>query len=87
MRFDAATLTPEYDSKRRHLSYAEPVALAVVDDGDHDYVCTFSPEIGLRIYEGDDLSQTIGHAISHGLLTWKDSHFRPEPAHMEFVHR
>jgi hypothetical protein len=87
MRFEAATLTPEYDSKRRHLSYAEPVALAVVDAGDRDYVCTFSPELGLRIYHGDDLSQTVGHAISHSLLTWKDSHFRPEPAHMEFVAR
>jgi hypothetical protein len=87
MRFDAATLTPDYDRKRRHLSYAEPVALAVVDGGDRDYVCTFSPELGLRVYDGDDLSQTIGHAISHGLLTWRDSHFRPEPAHMEFIAR
>lgn len=87
MRFDAESLEPDYDDKRRHLSYAEPVALAVAGDGERDYVCTFSPELGLRIYQGDDLSRTIGHAISHGLLTWKESHFRPEPAHMEFVPR
>ena len=87
MRFDAETLMPDYDAKRRHLSYAEPMPLAIASDGDRDWVCTFSPELGLRIYDGDDLSMTVGHAVSHGLLTWKDSHFRPEPAHMEFVPR
>jgi hypothetical protein len=87
MRFDAETLEPDYDADRRHLSYGEPVAMAVAGDGQQDYVCTFSPELGLRIYHTDDLSRTVGHAISHSLLTWKETHFRPEPAHMEFVRR
>lgn len=84
MRFNAETLEPEYDHKGRgHLSYSEPVALAVVDE----YVCTFAPEIGLRIYLADDLNHMLCHAESSQLMHWQDSHFRTEPAHMQFVHR
>lgn len=86
MRFQADTLEPDFDG-RRHLSYAEPVAVAVVGEGGDDYVCTFSPEIGLRIYPGDDLTRMVCHAVSPSLMTWQDTHFRPEPAHMQFVHR
>ncbi len=85
MRFDAHTLEPDHDGKRRHLSYAEPVALAVVGDGNRDYVATFSPEIGLRVYSADDLSAVLCHAVSAEIHTWGDTHFRPDPAHMEFV--
>lgn len=87
MRFDAETLEPDYDSRRRHLSYAEPVAMTVVGDGQTDFVCTFSPETGLRIYPADDLMRMVGHAVSASLMHWKDSHFRPEPAHMQFTPR
>jgi len=87
MRFDASTLEPEYDQNRGHLSYSEPIAMTVAGDGKTDYVCTFSPEIGLRIYLADDLNRMICQAESPSLLHWQDSHFRPEPAHMQFVHR
>jgi hypothetical protein len=87
MRFHAQTLEPDVDQNRRHLSYAEPIAFTVVGDGTNDYVCTFSPEIGLRIYQADDLSRMMCHALSASLMNWKDSHFRPEPAHMQFVPR
>ncbi len=87
MRFNAETLEPDYDPQRRHLSYAEPVAIAVVGDGKTDYVCTFAPEIGLRIYPADDLTRMVCHAVSASLMNWKDTHFRPEPAHMQFVPR
>lgn len=87
MRFRADTLEPDQDPRRRHLSYAEPVAMAVVGDGQSDYVCTFSPEIGLRVYPADDLSRMVCHAVSASLMHWKDTHFRPEPAHMQFVAR
>jgi hypothetical protein len=87
MRFNAKTMEPDYDSRRRHLSYAEPVAVAVVGDGHTDYVCTFAPETGLRIYPADDLMRMVCHAVSAKLMNWKDTHFRPEPAHMQFVSR
>lgn len=85
MRFEAATLKPDRDAKRRHLSYAEPIAMTVVGDGKRDYVCTFAPETGLRIYDADDLSAVVGHAICHELWNWQETHFRPDPAHMQFV--
>ncbi len=87
MRFNAATLEPEYDQNRGHLSYAEPIAMTVAGDGNTDYVCTFSPEVGLRIYLADDLNHMVCYAESPSLMHWRDSHFRPEPAHMQFVHR
>jgi hypothetical protein len=87
MRFDAETLEPELDGSRSHISYAEPMAMTVVGDGARDYVCTFSPEVGLRIYLADDLTHMVCRAESPSLLHWQDTHFRPEPAHMSFVHR
>jgi hypothetical protein len=85
IRFDARTLTPDYDKTRSYISYGEPVAMAVVGDRDHGYVCTFSPEEGLKVYRAGDFNEMVCHAISHELLHWQDTHFRPDPAHMVFV--
>ncbi|HEX3128142.1 MAG TPA: hypothetical protein VH394_12500 [Thermoanaerobaculia bacterium] len=87
MRFRADTLEPACGSGRDYISYTEPMALAVVGDAATGYVCTFSPEIGLRIYRGSDLADMICHATSASLWHWEDSHFRPEPAHMVFAPR
>lgn len=87
MRFKADTLEPDYDPHRRHLSYSEPVAIAVIGGDWTDYVCTFAPEIGLRVYPADDLTRMVCHAVSPCLMNWKDTHFRPEPAHMQFIPR
>lgn len=88
MRLDADTLQPDVDSRRRHLSYAEPVAFAVVSgNGSEDVVCTFSPEFGLRIYPADDLGTMLGYGVAGELMTYGDSHFRPMSAHMVFVPR
>jgi hypothetical protein len=87
MRFNAATLEPEYSGRRDYLSYAEPIAMCVIGDAVSGYVCTFSPEIGLRIYRADDLSYMVGHAVSAQLWHWNDSHFRPDPAHLVFIPR
>ncbi len=84
MRMSADTLEPEYDDTRGYMSYAEPVADAVVG-GDTQYACTFSPEIGLRIYRADNLNHMVATAVSAELHHWQDSHFRPDPAHMVFV--
>jgi hypothetical protein len=85
MRFDAKTLTPDIDAKRRHLSYAESIAFTVVNGGNDDYVCTFAPDVGLRIYQADDLTTMVATALSAELMTYHDTHFRPTPAHMQFV--
>lgn len=85
MRFDARTLEPDIDKGRGHLSYTEPIAMTVIGDARASYVCTFSPEFGLRIYEAGDLSHMICHAVSPQLMHWRDGHFRPEPAHIGFV--
>jgi hypothetical protein len=70
------------------LSYAEPVAFTVVaGEGGLDFICTFSPEFGLRIYREDDLTTMIGHAVAGELMTYRDSHYRPMPAHMAFIPR
>ncbi len=87
MRFDATSLEPDTDPKRRHLSYAEPVAFTVVGDGGSDFVCTFAPDVGLRIYDADDLTTAVAYAVAGELMTYGDTHFRPMPAHMQFVHR
>jgi hypothetical protein len=87
MRYKADTLEPDWDSNRRHMSYAEPVAMAVIGDGHKDFVCTFSPELGLRVYSANDLSIMLANAVSAELGTWNDTHFRPDPAHMVFVRR
>jgi hypothetical protein len=87
MRFDSTRLEPDTDPKRRHLSYAESVAFTVVGSGGLDYICTFAPDVGLRIYDADDLSRTVGYALAAELMTYRDTHFRPMPAHMQFVPR
>ena len=89
MRLDARTLEPDTDGGRGHLSYAEPMAMIVAgsEGGGQDYVCTFSPDVGLRIFDADDLGHMICHAESPQLMHWKDSHFRPDPAHLDFVPR
>jgi hypothetical protein len=85
IRFDAETLRPDYDNRRTYISYGEPVAMAVVGDRDHGYVCTFSPEEGLKVYRAGDFNEMVCHAVSHELSHWEDTHFRPDPAHMVFV--
>lgn len=85
MRLDAETLRPDYDTSRTYISYGEPVAMTVVGDRDYGYVCSFSPEEGLKVYRAGDFTQLVCHAISHELLHWEDTHFRPDPAHMVFV--
>lgn len=85
MRFDAETLRPDYDNQRSYISYGEPVAMAVVGDRDTGYVCSFSPEEGLKVYRAGDFNEMVCHAVSHELLHWEDTHFRPDPAHMVFV--
>jgi hypothetical protein len=87
MRFNAATLEVDHDRQRGHLSYAEPIAMTVAGDEDESYVCTFSPEVGLRIYRTDDLSAMVCHAVAPEFMNWQETHFRPDPAHMQFVHR
>jgi hypothetical protein len=85
IRFDADTLTLDTDKNRGHIAYAEPMAMTVAGDGDHDYVCTFSPEVGLRVYHADDLNRLVFRAESPQLMAWGDTHFRPEPAHISFI--
>ena len=85
MRFDAVNLVPEYNNERTYLSYTEPIAFALAGNHPNEFICTFSPESGLKIYHSDDFSQVIGHAVSPFLMNWRDTHFRPDPAHMAFV--
>jgi hypothetical protein len=81
-------MEPDFDPGRRHLSYAEPVAFAVVHGSDGaDFICTFAPELGLRIYRADDLTTMIANAVAGELMTYRDSHYRPMPAHMAFIAR
>ncbi len=87
MRLDAETLKPDVDGSRSHLSYAEPMAMTLAGNSDHEYVCTFSPEAGLRVYDSNHLGRLLCHAESPQLISWHDSHFRPDPAHMVFVPR
>ena len=85
MRMRADTLEVDHRPDRRHLSYAEPIAMTVVGGEHGSYVCTFSPEVGLRIYPAEDLSRMVCHAVAPELMNWRDTHFRPDPAHMKFV--
>ncbi|HZM75862.1 MAG TPA: hypothetical protein VFC19_09060 [Candidatus Limnocylindrales bacterium] len=87
MRMDAETLKPDVQGGRGHLSYAEPMAMVVTGTAAQSYVCTFSPESGLRIYDADNLGKLLCHAESPQLMHWKDTHFRPDPAHLAFVPR
>lgn len=85
MCLNAETLSPDDTLTRRHISYAEPIAFTLVRDDRQECVLTFSPEIGLRVYDADDLTTIVAHATSAQLHSWKDSHFRPDPAHMVHV--
>jgi hypothetical protein len=85
IRLDAQTLQPDYSGSRDYLSYAEPVAMCVAGATGDGFVCTFSPELGLRIYRAADLSAMVAHVSSHPLWQCGETHFRPEPAHMSFV--
>lgn len=85
IRFDAETLEPDKDNNRGHIAYAEPMAMTVAGDGENNYVCTFSPEVGLRVYRADNLERLVFRAESPQLMTWGDMHFRPEPAHISFI--
>jgi hypothetical protein len=87
MRLDAARLMPDTDTRRRHLSYAESIAFTIVGGEDKDYVLTFAPDVGLRVYEADDLTTMVATALSAELMTHRDTHFRPTPAHMQFLRR
>jgi hypothetical protein len=87
MRFDAGRLRPDIDPKRRHLSYAESIAFTLVPGEKTDYICTFAPEVGLRIYDADDLTTMVAYGVAAELMTYRETHFRPVPAHMQFVPR
>lgn len=87
IRLNAETLEADSEGTRSHISYAEPMAMTVAGDGVTDYVCTFSPAVGLRIYPADDLRRMICHAESPSLWHWRDTHFRPDPAHLAFIPR
>jgi len=87
MRFDAGRLEPDVDRNNTHISYAEPIADCVVGTVGEGFACTFSPEAGLRIYRASDLSCMVAHATAHPIWQCGDTHFRPQPAHMVFVHR
>ena len=86
IRFDAETLELDSDgSGRGHVAYAEPMAMTVAGDGERDYVCTFSPDAGLRVYRRRRPRSSVFRAESPRLRSWGDTHFRPEPAHISFV--
>ena len=40
------------------------------------HACEFTP--------ADDFSRVLCQAVSPLLMSWRDSHFRPDPAHMVF---
>jgi hypothetical protein len=85
IRLKAASLAPDLRDPLSHISYAEPMALAVVGSVDSGYACTFSPELGLRVYRAANLSHMLAHVTAHPVWHSGDTHFRPAPAHMEFV--
>jgi hypothetical protein len=85
MRFDADRLEPEYESDGAHLVYNEPLAMVVVGDSSRGWMCTFSPDRGLRICRANDLTRTICTARSPELNRPEEGYFRPQPPHMLFV--
>jgi hypothetical protein len=86
IRLDARTLEVDHQRDRSHISYSEPVAFTLIAGEDsRDYIVTFSTENGLRFYAADDLTRMLAHASSAQLHTWRDSHLRPEPAHLVHV--
>ena len=83
LRLDARTLELDHQSDRSHISYSEPIAFTLIAGDDaKDYIVTFSTENGLRFYDADDLTRILAYASSARLHTWRDSHLRPEPAHI-----
>jgi hypothetical protein len=87
MRLDADTLAPD-TAGGACVSYAESIATTLATAGDgKPYLCTFSPENGLRIYLAEDLDRMVCHAVAPELMCWQDSHFRPDPAHIAFIAR
>jgi hypothetical protein len=87
MRLDANRLEPDLREKLSHISYAEPIAMCVVGSVNDGFVCTFSPELGLRVYRAADLSLMVAHVTAHPIWHCGDAHYRPAPAHMEFARR
>jgi hypothetical protein len=87
MRLDAKRLEPDLRGQLSHISYAEPIAMCVIGSVEDGFVCTFSPEMGLRVYRASDLSLMVAHVTAHPIWHCGDTHFRPAPAHMEFVRR
>lgn len=85
MRLDGKTLQPQRVPGRGHLTYAEPIATSLIGDADSGYLCTFSPEQGLRVLRAGDLNRIVAHAVNHELWYWSDTHFRPDPSHMVHV--
>ena len=81
MRLRAHDLQPDIREGRSHIAYTLPSAMAVIGDADSGFMCSFSPEMGLFLTPLNDLSKIVCHAIGHELWTYRDTHFRPEPAH------
>ena len=85
MRLDAQTLEPQRVKGRGHVTYAEPLAMTVIGDCEFGYLCTFSPEQGLRVLCAADMNRVVAYAVNHELWHWNDLHFRPDPPHMVHV--
>lgn len=85
MRLDPKTLSPQRMANRGHLAYSEPLAMTVVGDADSGFLCTFSPEQGLRILRAGDMNVIEAYATNHELWSCGEAHFRPDPPHMTFV--
>jgi len=85
MRLDAQTLKPQKVKGRGHITYAEPLAMTVIGDCESGYLCTFSPEQGLRVLHAGDMNRVTAYAVNHELWHWNDLHFRPDPPHMIHV--
>ncbi len=86
-RLDAESMKPDFRESLSHISYAEPIAMCVVGSVEKGFVCTFSPEFGSRVYRASDLSRMVAHVTAHPIWHFAYTHFRPTPAHMEFVAR
>ena len=87
IRLGAESMKPDFRESLSHISYAEPIAMCVVGSVENGFVCTFSPELGLRVYRASDLSRMVAHVTAHPIWHFAHTHFRPTPAHMKFVAR
>jgi Retinal pigment epithelial membrane protein len=85
MKLDPNTLRPQRMANRGHLAYSEPLAMTVVGDSEAGFLCTFSPEQGLRILRAGDMNVVEAYATNHELWSCGETHFRPDPPHMTFV--